>query len=47
MGRTANLTLFGFFTSQAGATQVLSYSAIPGHYDRCIPYAEGDRAWAT
>lgn len=41
------LTLFGFFTSQAGATQVLRYSAIPGHYDGCVPYAEGDRAWAT
>lgn len=41
------LTLLGFFTSQAGATQALRYSAIPGHYDGCIPYAEGDRAWAT
>lgn len=41
------LTLFGFFTSQVGATQVLRYIAIPGRYDGCMPYEEGDRAWAT
>ncbi|WP_308365744.1 MULTISPECIES: gluconate 2-dehydrogenase subunit 3 family protein [unclassified Microbulbifer] len=41
------LTLFGFFTSKPGATEVLRYAAIPGHFDGCIPYTEGDRAWAT
>lgn len=41
------LTLFGFFTSKVGATEALRYNAIPGHFDGCIPYTEGDRAWAT
>lgn len=41
------LTLFGFFTSKVGATEVLRYEAVPGRYDGCVPYEEGDRAWAT
>ncbi len=41
------LTLFGFFTSEVGAKEVLRYMAIPGGYDPCMPYEEGDRAWAT
>lgn len=41
------LTLFGFFTSQVGGTQVLRHMAIPGRYDGCMPYEKGDRAWAT
>ncbi|MFQ3788070.1 gluconate 2-dehydrogenase subunit 3 family protein [Halomonas sp. A29] len=41
------LTLFGFFTSEVGATQVLRYEATPGRYDGCTPYEEGEPAWAT
>nr|WP_163500301.1 gluconate 2-dehydrogenase subunit 3 family protein [Halomonas socia] len=41
------LTLFGFFTSEVGATQVLRYDAVPGRYDGCAPYEEGEPAWAT
>lgn len=41
------LTLFGFFTSEVGGTQVLRHIAIPGRYEGCMPYEEGDRAWAT
>ncbi|ALS96845.1 gluconate 2-dehydrogenase subunit 3 family protein [Lacimicrobium alkaliphilum] len=41
------LTLFGFFTSEVGATKVLRYEAIPGRYDGEYPYKKGDRAWAT
>ena len=41
------LTLFSFFTSKVGATQVLRYVAIPGKYDGDLPYKKGDRAWAT
>ena len=41
------LTLLGFFTSEPGATKALRYVAIPGKYDPCIPYAQGDKAWAT
>jgi hypothetical protein len=40
------LTLFGFFTSKPGATQVLRHEAVPGKYDGAYPYKKGDRAWA-
>ncbi len=40
------LTLFGFFTSKPGATQVLRHEAVPGRYDGALPYKKGDRAWA-
>jgi len=41
------LTLFGYFTSEIGATKALRYIAVPGHYDGCVPYKKGDKAWAT
>lgn len=41
------LTIFGFFTSEVGGTQVLRHVAIPGRYDGELPYKKGDRAWAT
>jgi hypothetical protein len=41
------LTLWGYFTSQQGATQALRYVAVPGKYEGCIPYKKGDKAWAT
>lgn len=41
------LTLLGFFTSEPGATKALRYAAIPGKYDPCMPYAKGDKGWAT
>jgi Gluconate 2-dehydrogenase subunit 3 len=41
------LTLWGFFTSEPGATKALRYVAVPGHYDGCVPYKKGDKAWAT
>ena len=40
------LTIWGFFTSEVGATQVLRYVAVPGKYET-IDYKKGDRAWAT
>ncbi|MEY3017653.1 MAG: hypothetical protein RL336_788 [Pseudomonadota bacterium] len=40
------LTLFGFFTSEVGATQVLRYVSVPGRYDGDYPYQPGDKAWA-
>jgi len=40
------LTLFAFFTSEVGATQVLRYVAIPGRFEE-IAYEPGMRAWAT
>lgn len=43
------LTMLGFFTSQAGATQVLQYEAVPGAYKGCIPLSEAGngKTWAT
>lgn len=43
------LTLLGYFTSEAGATQVLQYVAVPGHYKGCVPVSEAGngRTWAT
>lgn len=43
------LTMLGFFTSEAGATQVLQYVAVPGSYKGCIPLSEAGngKTWAT
>ncbi len=40
------LVLLGFFTSEAGATQVLQYRLNPGRFDGCMPLEEIGRAWA-
>ncbi len=40
------LTLFGFFTSEAGATQVLDYQHVPGRYEGCYDMPAGQKAWA-
>lgn len=40
------LTLLGFFTSEAGATEVLAYDPVPGGYTGCAPLAElGGKVW--
>lgn len=41
------ITMVGFFTSEAGATQVLRYEHVPGFYDGCMPFEEIGRTWAT
>jgi hypothetical protein len=41
------LTLWGFFSSEVGATKVLRYVAVPGKYEGSVPYKKGDKAWAT
>ena len=41
------LTVWGYFTSKPGATQALRYVPIPGRFDGCIPYKQGEKAWAT
>jgi hypothetical protein len=41
------LTLWGYFSSEPGATIALRYSAVPGRYEGCVPYTAGDKAWAT
>lgn len=40
------LTLFGYFTSEAGCTKALRYNAVPGRYDGALPYKKGDKLWA-
>ncbi len=40
------LTVFGFFTSEPGATQTLDFVPIPGRYDGCIKMQPGQKAYA-
>jgi hypothetical protein len=40
------LTLFGYFTSEIGATMELDYIPVPGKYEGCIPLKEGQKAYA-
>ncbi|MEO9100033.1 MAG: gluconate 2-dehydrogenase subunit 3 family protein, partial [Ginsengibacter sp.] len=41
------LVLFGFFTSEPGATKAARYIQTPGSYQGDVPYKKGDRVWAT
>jgi len=40
------LTLLGYFTSEAGATQALNYNMVPGRFDGCVDLKPGQKAWA-
>ena len=40
------MTVYLFFTSEVGATQVLNHLPIPGEYEPCIDYAEVGATWA-
>jgi Gluconate 2-dehydrogenase subunit 3 len=40
------LTLWGYFTSEPGATKALRYVETPGHYDGAYAYKKGDKAFA-
>ncbi|MEZ4991375.1 MAG: gluconate 2-dehydrogenase subunit 3 family protein [Saprospiraceae bacterium] len=40
------LTLWGYFTSEVGASQALRYVETPGRWEACIPYEKGEKAWA-
>lgn len=42
-----DLTLFGYFTSEPGATKALRYVQTPGSYRGDLPYEKGDKSWAT
>lgn len=41
------LALLGFFTSKIGCTQALRYVEAPGRFDPCLPYTQGEPAWAA
>jgi hypothetical protein len=41
-----DLTLLGYFTSEAVGRHVTHYNPIPGPFQGCVPLAElGNRAW--
>jgi hypothetical protein len=41
------LTLFGYFSSEPGATQALRYDPVPGAYHGSIPLRPEDRCWQS
>jgi gluconate 2-dehydrogenase gamma chain len=41
------LTLVGYYTSEAGATMELRHEAVPGRYEGCIPFETVGRTWAV
>jgi hypothetical protein len=40
------LALIGHFTSQEGMEKALNYVKVPGTYEACIPYKQGEKAMA-
>lgn len=41
------LTLSGYFSSEIGMTQAREYLPLPGKFEACISYNQGDKPWAT
>ena len=41
------LTVWGFFTSEEGGSQVLRYDPMPMHFNGDIPLAPDDNSWTT
>ena len=41
------LTLLGYYTSEAGATKELQYNQVPGRYEACVPMSRIKRASAV
>jgi gluconate 2-dehydrogenase gamma chain len=39
------LVLFGYYSSEAGATVELRFDPIPGDYEPCVPIEDPQRAW--
>ncbi len=39
------LVLFGYYTSETGATVELRFDPIPGDYEPCVPIEDPQRAW--
>ena len=40
------LSVYVYFTSKAGMQEALRYTEVPGKFDGCFDYKEGDKAWA-
>ena len=41
------LTLLGYYTSEAGATKELQFNSAPGRFEGCVPMSRIGRAWAV
>jgi Gluconate 2-dehydrogenase subunit 3 len=41
------LALLGYFTSEIGYTHAMRYIESPGRFDPCVPYAPGEKIWAS
>jgi hypothetical protein len=41
------LTLIGYYTSEAGATRELRHVPVPGRFEGCVPLTQIGRAWAV
>lgn len=41
------LTVWGFFTSEKGGSQVLRYNPMPMYFNGDVPLASGDSSWTT
>ena len=41
------LVVFGYYSSEEGASVELRYDRIPGGYRDCIPFSEVGRSWST
>ena len=39
------LTIWGYFSSEVGATKALRHVAVPGRYEGCITLEAGQKAW--
>lgn len=40
------LSFWGYFSSEVGATKAMRYVAAPGRYEGSVPYKKGDKSWA-
>ncbi|NVN19050.1 hypothetical protein GUA46_11920 [Muricauda sp. HICW] len=40
------LSVYVYFTSKIGMQEALRYTEVPGKFDGCADYKEGDKAWA-
>lgn len=40
------LIIFGYYTSEVGASEELIYDPLPGNYKGCIPFADVGKTWS-
>lgn len=45
--RLKELTLVGYYTSEAGATRELRHAPAPGRFEGCVPLTQIGRTWAV